>query len=260
VLTDNWYDVPYGHYAEAICEPNGDLLEEWEFYWELAQRLEVELPLPGGSLPVDEKPDKQAVLEHMFPNPKIPIAEIRDHDGGYVFDSVEVTVEPGDGDARLQLLPEGVADEIREVSSERIDASGAPDKDGDFSHLLISRRLKHVYNSSGQQLPTIKKKGTTNPAYMHPEDVSELGIQDGDIVQISSRHGQILGVVAPAADVKRGVVSMAHAWGGLPGNDGDVREVGSSTNRLLSNEREFDPITGMARQSAIPVNVRPVAL
>ena len=53
---------------------------------------------------------------------------------------------------------------------------------------------------------------------------------------------------------------VAHAWGGLPGNDGEVREIGASTNRLLSNEKEFDPITGMARQSAIPVNVRPVAL
>ena len=138
--------------------------------------------------------------------------------------------------------------------------NGAPGKDGDYSHLLISRRLKHVYNSSGQQLPEIRKKGTTNPAYMNPEDVAALGIDDGDIVQISSRHGQILGVAAAAPDVKRGVISMAHAWGGLPGNDGEVREIGASTNRLLSNEQEYDPITGMARQSAIPVNVRPVAM
>jgi anaerobic selenocysteine-containing dehydrogenase len=35
-----------------------------------------------------------------------------------------------------------------------------------------------------------------------------------------------------------------------------VREIGSSTNRLVSTDHHFDPITGMARQSAIPVNVR----
>jgi hypothetical protein len=35
-----------------------------------------------------------------------------------------------------------------------------------------------------------------------------------------------------------------------------VREIGASTNALISNEVDFDPITGMARQSAIPVNVR----
>jgi len=33
--------------------------------------------------------------------------------------------------------------------------------------------------------------------------------------------------------------------------------VGASTNRLVDNARHFDPITGMARQSAIPVNIRP---
>ena len=160
----------------------------------------------------------------------------------------------------VQLTPSGVAQELAEVRAETLQDNGAPGKDGDYSHLLISRRLKHVYNSSGQQLPEIRRKGTTNPAYMNPEDVAALGIGDGDVVQISSRHGQILGVAAAAPDVKRGVISMAHAWGGLPGNDGEVREIGASTNRLLSNEKEFDPITGMARQSAIPVNVRPVAL
>ena len=50
---------------------------------------------------------------------------------------------------------------------------------------------------------------------------------------------------------------MAHAWGDPAACDKEVREIGSSTNRLVSNERGFDPITGMARQSAIPVNVRP---
>lgn len=31
-----------------------------------------------------------------------------------------------------------------------------------------------------------------------------------------------------------------------------------STNRLVSTERDFEPISGMPRQSAIPVNIRPL--
>ena len=46
---------------------------------------------------------------------------------------------------------------------------------------------------------------------------------------------------------------MAHARGGLP-----ELEVGSSTNRLVSTEHDFEPISGMPRQSAIPVIVRPL--
>jgi anaerobic selenocysteine-containing dehydrogenase len=259
-LTDTWYDVPYGHYTEAVCKPNGEVLEEWQFYWELAHRTGSDIRLAGGDIPMNELPEKQTILELMFPKPKVPIAEIRAQAGGYLFSDVEVLVAPGESEARLQLTPEGIANELAEVRAEPLLDSGLRKKDGDFTHLLISRRLKHVYNSSGQQLPKIREKGTTNSAYMHPDDVSELGVDSGDIIQVTGRYGQILGVVESAPDIKRGVVSMAHAWGDLPGNEGDVREVGSSTNRLLSNDAEFDPITGMARQSAIPVNVRPVRL
>jgi hypothetical protein len=52
---------------------------------------------------------------------------------------------------------------------------------------------------------------------------------------------------------------MAHAFGGGPDVDGEERSFGSSTNRLVDSARNFDPISGMARQSGIPVNVRLVA-
>ena len=52
-----------------------------------------------------------------------------------------------------------------------------------------------------------------------------------------------------------GVISMAHAWGDPSADAKEVRDVGSSTNALVDDASDFDPITGMARQSAIPVNV-----
>ena len=48
---------------------------------------------------------------------------------------------------------------------------------------------------------------------------------------------------------------MSHSWGDIPALDDQVRTIGSSTNRLVNNEKDFDPITGMARQTAIPVNI-----
>jgi len=51
---------------------------------------------------------------------------------------------------------------------------------------------------------------------------------------------------------------MAHAQGDAPERDGEVRTIGSTTGRLVSTERDFEPISGIPRQSAIPVNVRPL--
>jgi anaerobic selenocysteine-containing dehydrogenase len=108
----------------------------------------------------------------------------------------------------------------------------------------------------GRELPAIRAKRTTNPAFMNPEDLAAIGASSGDLVAITSGHGEILGVAEEAEDVPSGVISMAHSWGDLPSRPGDVREIGSSTSRLVDDASDFDPISGMARQSAIPVNVR----
>ena len=63
------------------------------------------------------------------------------------------------------------------------------------------------------------------------------------------------GVVKPSDKVRRGIVSMAHAYGNADAGKHNVREEGSSTNRLTSDEVDFDPITGQALQSAIPVRL-----
>ena len=251
ILCDTWYEQPYTHYAPAVAQPpeGADLLEEWELYWELAQRLGVSIALPGGELPLDERPTKEAVIGRMIEGSRIPFEEIQQHSGGHVYDVDEYVLPPDpDCEARLHVGPEDICQELAEVRAE-------PMADG-FSHRLISRRLRHVYNSTGQDLGELRKKGSTNPAFMNPADLEDLGVEAGEIVEIESRHAAILGVAQAADDVPSGVVSMAHAWGDPAMDPKEVREIGSSTNRLISNEQEFDPITGMARQSAIPVNVR----
>ena len=59
----------------------------------------------------------------------------------------------------------------------------------------------------------------------------------------------------PAPELRRGVVSMAHCYGDAPERDGDVRDIGSNTGRLVDNESHFDPHTGIPRMSAIPVAI-----
>jgi anaerobic selenocysteine-containing dehydrogenase len=251
ILCDTWYETPYTHYAPALVDPpdGSDTLEEWELYWELAHRMGSEIRLKKTLLPLDRKPSKDEVIEAMIHKSRVPFDEIRSHPGGRVYD-VEEFVQAPDPDcaAKLLLSPDDVCAELREVRGESLSEG--------YSHRLISRRLRHVYNSSGTHLPALRAKGTTNPAFMNPLDLEELGIESGAVVEIESDHASILGVAESADDVSPGVVSMSHAWGD-PGMDPkEVREIGSSTNRLVAADRDYDPITGMARQSAIPVNVR----
>jgi anaerobic selenocysteine-containing dehydrogenase len=133
----------------------------------------------------------------------------------------------------------------------------APSKPG-FDFRLVSRRTKHRFNSTGGHLTALKAKRTTNPAHIHPDDLAALGITEGALVSITSPVGQITGVAEASPAMRRGIISMAHAWGDA-GEDGTkVREIGAGTNRLVKETVDFDPITGQSLQSAIPVRIEAV--
>ena len=258
MLTDTWYDQPYSHYTRAILPKNEQSREEWEIYWELSKRSGIPMELPGGPLSIENRPSKYEVLERLTPGSRVPLKEIAAKGKGAIFDEIQVIVEPGQGEqgALLQLMPAGISEQLTEVAEETYWQSGKiTDAGAEYTHLLISRRLKHVFNSSGQQLKPLQEKGTTNPAYMNPEDLGSLGIQSGDLIEVQAAAGSLIGVVEGAKDIKPGVISMAHAWGDLPDNFGDVRNKGASTNRLVDDDRTFDKISGMPRMSAIPVIV-----
>jgi anaerobic selenocysteine-containing dehydrogenase len=258
LLADGWYESPYSHYTDAIVDAPPECIDEWEFYWELSHRMGTPIALSGGELDLENRPTKHEVLERIIPRPRIPLAQLRAHDGGRVYDEIDVDVEPGDPTRSEKMLvtPEGIVDELREVRAERFSNGGGYGEECDgFTHRLISRRLRHVFNSSGQTLSALRAKGTTNPAFMHPDDLTGLGLRNGDVIEIRSAHSAILGVATAADDVRNGVISMAHAWGDPAADPKEVRDVGSSTNALVDDETDYCPISGMARQSGIPVNV-----
>ncbi|MXY72489.1 MAG: molybdopterin-dependent oxidoreductase [Dehalococcoidia bacterium] len=260
VLTDSWYPEPYAHYTPAMVEAEDDVMEEWEFFWGIAHRLGTEINLPAGPLPMDKKPTTDEVLDVVAGKSRIPLDEVRAVDGGGIFEREPVRVAPkaAGTDARLDAAPPDLVEEIAEVRAQPI-VEGAGYLPGEeFSHRLISRRMREFYNSSGRDIDGLTARdGGTNPAFMNPRDAAQYGIEDGAVIEIESSRATILGVAAFADDVPSGVISMAHSWGDVPEMDQDVRSIGGSTNRLVNNEEAYDPITGMARQSAIPVNIRP---
>ncbi len=253
-------DVPFAQYTPAILRPAFDVIEEWEFFWGLAHRMRTPLRLETGPLDLDCKPTPDEYLDLLHAHSRVPLAEVRKHPGGAFFAPAEpVRVEPGRPEraaARLDVAPAAVTDQLREIRREPFSGAGGYRGDTRFTHRLVSRRMLEVYNSTGDHLPGLHRKYAYNPAFMHPRDLGALGVHPGDLVRIDSDHDFIYGVAEETTDVLPGVISMAHAHGDVPELDGSVRRIGSTTGRLVSTERDFEPVSGMARQSAIPVTVR----
>lgn len=272
------YPEPYAQYAPALVAPppGSDVIEEWELFYGLAQRMGLALaihpvrPEAGVlrerrrtvSLDMARKPTTDELYEAMLAESRVALAEVKRHPHGHVFEGEPTVVEPAaleatapDASERLELGDATMLSELREVLAEddrmrAEDAAALPFR-------LVSRRLPNVYNSSGRDIDALVRGRPYNPAFVHPDDLATLGLHTGDAVRIRSAYGAIDAIVAAAPDVRRGVVSMAHGFGDTveSGADADARRTGSSTNRLVSNEHEFDPYTGIPRMSAIPVAI-----
>jgi anaerobic selenocysteine-containing dehydrogenase len=94
-----------------------------------------------------------------------------------------------------------------------------------------------------------------NPAFMHPDDLARLGIASGDLVEIRSEYAAITGVAEADPDLRPGIVSMSHNFGGNPGDREDPRIDGANTNRLVRTDIEYDRYTGIPRMGALPVAI-----
>lgn len=253
------YPVPYGHYAPKVVDPpeGAEVIEEWEFFYGLGQRMGLQLDIRGRKLDMERKPTSDELIELLCAGSRIPLEEVKRHPFGHVFDDPPVLATPRDPDSphRLDVGSPEMIHELREVRDEPFFEHAGYEAEPVFSHRLVSRRMHNFYNSSGQQLERLTREFSYNPAFMNPEEMDRLGLASGEVVTIRSAEGEVRGIVEPDPDVRHGVVSMAHAWGGAPADDDKLRTIGSNTGRLSSNAGRIDPRSGQPLMSAIPVNL-----
>jgi anaerobic selenocysteine-containing dehydrogenase len=264
---------PFGMYAPRLLEPpaGSDLIEEWELMYVMAQRMGLPLtcahPRSASatlreerapvSIDMSRKPSSEELFEVFMQGSRIPFDEVRRHPDGAVFPEQILTAakEPGCG-KRFQVADPDMMAELRAAAFER---SVTQRWGEDYPLLMICRRAPHLNNSSGLDIPSLQRKGGSfNPAYLNPEDLRSLGLEEDEAVVIRSPHGSLNAIVAADDSLRRGVVSMTHSYGLLPGVPADVRLHGSNTSQLTSVTDDFDSFSGIPRMSAVAVSVRRV--
>ena len=259
-LNDSNYPFPFGHYTAPLIEGPRETIEEWEVFWELAMRLGI--PLRVGKLTVDAKPTTDELLDEMNKHARLPLSEMRKHPSGVAFEGRTTAaggVIPnmiGHPDKRMAAGHPAVLAELREVFAEVVIDGGGYAPGEEFGFRMITYRMKEVYCSQGQNLPSLRAKRRYNPVLMHPDAMQRLGLASGDAVSVENDHGQVEGFVEASRDVGPGTIAFAFGWGN-PKDPRPASEKGSNVQRLIPDGWRYDSVTGLALQSAVPVNVRP---
>jgi anaerobic selenocysteine-containing dehydrogenase len=263
---DTQYPEPFAQYAPPLVARPAGTIDDWQFFWGIASRMQLPLTLkywsygsihdalPGGlKLDMQHMPDAEVLIRHLCEYGDVTFDELQASPSGVRPDRPPRYVEAcDDNGARLELCPPDVAAELQLVLHDQTDSR--------FKYQLTVRRILEAMNGAYRDAARTTKKYPVNWAYMNPIDMQEEGIKDGARVEIRSEFGCITGIARAEAALRRGVVSMTHLYGSLEPSIDPLQQRGSHTGRLTSLTQYLQPINFMPRFSGVPINVRVIAV
>lgn len=261
----------YAQYSPRVADvPHGsDLVEEWEFFYQMADHLDLDLIFASSfgfskyqeaayefmPLSREQKPTTEDLYGSICAHSRIPLDEVKKYPHGHIFDSdVRVEEKAFGCEAKLDCANNFMMEQLAEVFAQDYSAMhNTPD----YPFRYIPRRHNNFMNSSGRSIAKLSGKNPWNPIWIHSDDMRSLGVNDGDSVRIATAHDAIFAVVEADDTLRPGVVAIAHAFGGLVEEDHRYKELGSNTGRLVRSDEDYDPISGMPRLGNIPVAISP---
>jgi len=262
-LMNVFFPAPFMQYTDALVEPPPGVIDEWEFFWETARQLGLDL---GLDVELDEngRPSPTALMQALNRNSRISIEEITKYPSGKIFgDSTPMAggLIPdmiGHCDHRIAVGHPEVLKELAEVLAEPVTEgtanAGGYESDEQYEFRCITYRMPEVYCTTGHNLPWARRRHQYNPALLNPGDMEARGLSDGDHVCLNNAQGQLEVIVEGSDQIKPGTIGLAHGWGDLE-DPATVGEKGSNVQMLIPNDRRYNPVTGQSLQSAFPVNL-----
>jgi anaerobic selenocysteine-containing dehydrogenase len=251
---ENYMSEYFAQVSSPVLEPPPGVIEDWHFYWDLAQAMGLTMKIGKRVFTPDTpRPTTLEMIEDLASKGFVSHAEAREHIHGKVFDVEPDRIAPApDGaDGRFELVSPDVLDDFHTAWN---DIATAGEGASEHPYLLIVRRNRDSMNTSGRRLPGARR---SNPLFVHPDQLAELGVDAGAVVQVTSKHGRVQAVIEADATMRRGDASMTHCYGGFPGEEDDPRVYGTNPSRLLSIEEDLQAISLMPHMSAVPISIAP---
>jgi anaerobic selenocysteine-containing dehydrogenase len=253
---------PYVQFTEAVVPARGERREEWWAFAKLCQAMGLKSPLDAEGDPAEAMWGR---IDHMMARRGTSLEQLRARPDGLALERFEPDEPLPTGefydrhlqtsDGRVDCCPEAFAEGM-EHAARQFEAL----EEGPADTLkLITRRTDMMMNSWYENLPRMqRRKGARNPLYMHPEDLSARGLEDGAAVKVRSAWGEVEAVLAADEGLKPGVVAMTHGAGNRQSRGLRVASEtpGTNVNALLpSGEGSFDPLSNQAFMTGIPVSI-----
>ncbi|MCW3041614.1 MAG: molybdopterin dinucleotide-binding region [Solirubrobacterales bacterium] len=246
-------EQPYVQYAQRAIDPPPGVMEEWEFFTELALAMDRNLfGKPGVNRLVRASRAVARVTRRpqLAMNPewvqrllvmmgrRLKWSDIRARPHGWIYGEPEygnLAGAVGHEDKQVRAAPQAFLDATRDA------LTSAPPRDEEHPLLLVNKRIREAMNSWLNESPGLFRAERSNVVEVHPDDAAAAGIEDGRRVRVSSRVGSIELEARITDGLRPGVVCIPHGWGSRifdPGGDpAATRTFGANRNLLVDDVR-----------------------
>ncbi len=130
-----------------------------------------------------------------------------------------------------EILREHGFDPLPTYNEPVLSPVSTPDVYKEYPLIMCSGSRVPIYTHSKERnLPWLNQFMPEPIVRLNPADAEARGLKDGDMVKLSSPHGELTAKLEVTVIVKAGVIDMFHGW--------DKANV----NELIG--RDFDPISG----------------
>lgn len=264
-LTSTFEPYPYAEWKPKLVEPRGEARSEWDIFRDLSRAAKVPFlnqPLISavdrllggfGSGVSDEDLARYLLLG------KTSLRRLKQASAGIKFGDIQwgeflrnrlETME-----RKVDLAPA----KFTEALGRALDRPPLPT--AEYPLLLISGgRRQASYNSWTHNIPKLMEKLQGNYALLNTEDAQNLGICEGDLIQVTSAAGTVQIEARVSPDIRLGVVMIHQFWGHNyeSGMQTSRRYPGVNVN-FLHDDRVRDRFTGMPVYNGTPCRVEAVA-
>ena len=264
---------PYVQFAQRAIEKPEGVMEEWEFFTELALAMDRNLfgkPGVNRVVRLTRAVAKFTGRPKLAMNPewvqrllvlmgrRLKWSEIRRHPHGWVYgephygDLARAITTP---DKRVHVAPPAF------VNAARAALAAPPPVDERFPLLLVNKRIREAMNSWLNESPGLFQADRSNVVEVHPDDAAAAQVADGDEVRLVSAVGAIELRARVTGAVRPGLVCVPHGWGSRlfdPGGDQPPSAFGANRNLLVDNAK-IDPFSQTPMFNSTAVRLEPVA-
>jgi len=261
-LTFNGFAVHnVAKYSPALFKKKANEKHDWEITLELAKRLNKNAPM---ATKIERWLTK--VLGPKFllgqglkrgPYPQVNLKELKKNPHGIDLGPLQNMLPKGlkHKDKKIHLnvdFYQGDLDRVKEMMQQY----------NDDQILLIGRRHVRSNNSWLHNSQRLVKGKSRCTLMLHPETAKQKGIEQGQLVKVTSRVGSVNIEAEVTDELMPGVVSIPHGWGhGRKGVKQKIAQAnaGVSVNDL-TDDTLIDTLCGNAAVNGVPVTLEAVSL